>query len=512
MRRFQTAPGNDRYLWDPRVHERFEEACYYYIIRALDPNDRLSVSRAVAQIVRAQDIGSGSVYSLFGFYDVLLRMWATETVRRRFLRALHSSDLIEVDDIRDFRAEHIVYSFAERTAPPVEEIRVLDPQILLVEQAELNDSWDNNPEAERAFAELMELGCIHLVPPVEQGLKFYLVLERTKPRVLPLEHEQAQISAQLQTAGFQCTSIYSGKGTFADHLVKGVGKDFSDLYSQITPIRQAGRRLFLRSMTLPLANVVDGIETDQIDQLRVRSDPTIEDLLDDLGREFDETGRKQLRIAAGALTISQRNALSEIYEEFNPAFLNTPFRPKFLATISGSLLRDIDRLDATVSFFNAIERDLRRLLPKILRDERGDTDINWYNVLRSLIETEGLIDQPSDDDEAGVDDEGPGEPRAASFKGFESLTLRELLDVARLASKQWPEVGDVFTSWFYAGWEGDIRLLWSLRNDVNHGRFLDRSDFSEFDGSWGKDLQRLYLAGKIFNGLQGMRLRYSSVP
>ena len=493
-------------MWDGRVHERYGEACFYYIIRALDPTNTMTVSSTISQLLIEQDISSGSVYSLFGFYDVLLRVWFTETVRRRFLYALTTrSPQFVVDDIRDFRADQITYSFAERPSPSVDEIRNLDPQIRRVNAAELNDTWGEDPEDEKAFDDLVENGCVHRVPATA-GVKFYLVCDRTMPRVNPPEYEQQRILNSVLNSGLECISLYSGKGTLADYLIKGVVSDFSQLYDRITPVRREARDLHLRSMTLPIAHIVDDRETDNVDELRVPAKLEIDELVEELGHDYSLVIRAALRKAVDSLPEAQSRAISELHKDIAPEFRGTPFYSKYLATLRGSLRNDVDELDGAVSFFNAIERDLRYLIPRILAEQLGGADASWHKVLEDAwnksAEAADELTAVAANEDFGADED---QPLRSIYK---RLTMRGLLDFLRLASTKYPQLTDFFSRSFYDGWEEDIRPLWETRNRVNHGRFLDRTQFTDFDDSWGEDLRKLYRGGRLYNALQRLRQIY----
>lgn len=483
MRRFQSESlAAERWVWDPLVHARYDEHCYYFIIRALDPSPTRTLNSALRELLDREEIRSSSAYVVFGWYDALVRLWATEEVRRRFLRALNESG-ITVDGISEFRAEEIDYTFREAAEPPADaDIGGLRDLIKQVVTADAEDEW--TPEADAAFEVLRSARMIHRVPPVH-GVKFYLVLKRTD--IL----ERDDVGYLVETARaqqIQNISLYTGVGRFADALLKGVFENYDGLYAAINAVHQAARRIAMRPMTLLIANGDFVREVDTIDQARVRTRGDLERLVEELHQLADGVPTR-----IGQLTSSERAALARLFDEWEPLFTPTFFRPTFLRILAASILGEVDDLRAALVFLTTIEQDLRHLLVSVLSEQLGR---NWYHDVSELI---GIGPSATAEiDLTSVDDTPTG-------KGIMGWTLRQLFDAARLCSAQFPVVSTALSAHLFDNWEQDCRSITELRNAFSHGILFETESYSTFDGRWGAELQRLFHAALFHVRLRGAR-------
>src|SRR5947209_11213091 len=75
---------SDRYVWDPQAHHEYREHCRYLLLR-FDGPDPADVPRIAKACDRAL-ISSYCVYLIYGYYDVLVRVWCTAQKYERLMR------------------------------------------------------------------------------------------------------------------------------------------------------------------------------------------------------------------------------------------------------------------------------------------------------------------------------------------------------------------------------------------------------------------------------------------
>lgn len=103
------AMGQARANWHPQVHRLYDEDLFYFLLR-------FSQTRNVQQIL--QDIMAESgirfycAYAVTGYYDAVVRFWATPQYKRRLLKAITRARG-EVATFQEFQASEIYYDWSE---------------------------------------------------------------------------------------------------------------------------------------------------------------------------------------------------------------------------------------------------------------------------------------------------------------------------------------------------------------------------------------------------------------
>ncbi|MCA9112524.1 MAG: hypothetical protein KDA52_21405, partial [Planctomycetaceae bacterium] len=358
MRRFETSDG-PRYVWAPEVHDALGEECHYYLLRAPDPETHVALTDELNKLLRREDITSHSIYAVFGYYDALIRLWATETVRRRFIRALVASSL-KPEALEDLRASSIYYEFAQnKRTITAQEVRENEGPVRRVVEADVADSWDDDPAAVKAFDDLVSIGFIHEVPRTE-GIKVYIAFART--RHLLGEHRDSEatgIISAMRTAGFSNVSLYSGSGTLGAHLVKGVSSSsFSSIWQMATAVHEFAATDGLRSMTMPIANMATVVESDTIDNVRIPARFEFDAIREELVRAARLSDEENEHLWAGlnALTKTEKDGLEHVYREAADKLRDTSYFDRVLEAIAGSLLNDADMIESSVAFVTKVEQ------------------------------------------------------------------------------------------------------------------------------------------------------------
>jgi len=105
-----------RLVWNPAVHELYGEKCYYYLLRMKNPQQKLvDVFEAVLKEV---GINSYCIYVLYGYYDVLLRIWARPERRATLSHRLEKdARFLAIEAVEEFIAEVVEYMWAGKITP-----------------------------------------------------------------------------------------------------------------------------------------------------------------------------------------------------------------------------------------------------------------------------------------------------------------------------------------------------------------------------------------------------------
>ncbi len=494
MRRLQTSEG-PRYVWHPKVHEALGERLHYFLLRAPDANAHVSMISQLNSLFRAESITSHSIYALYGYHDVLVRVWATESSRRRFLRALRSSSC-NPQELLSFQAEGIHYAFGPDPTVPVS-IRGLHGPIRRIEETDALDQWDRDVEARDYFDRFLESPRIIFgVPASEPGIKVYLVLSRSGDGLGGLDGLNSdEIVRVMKAGGFGSISVYDGYGSLGVCMIKGVfSGSFIDMWTAIDPVHATFASHGLRSMTLPIANLATAIESDTVDAVRGSFRPEAEDLVEELvtSAGLSDRERELVQLGLDELQRADLDALVDLFYRITADFSSTSLYTRLLQLIRGSLLNNEEVLEEAVSFIPGIERDLRIALPRLLSRHWGD---RWMAKFM-----EPLLPLGSDNFvEMGHGGEATRQPTVRD------LSLSGLLQGARAAAESDSYVAGILAMTLGARWQPDVRGVVDLRNDFAHGRLINRDDYRTFSGDWGQVLNRLLGAAAFARGTADLR-------
>lgn len=460
-RRFERTTGTSaRYVWAPCVHESFGETCFFYLIRASDPG--ISTADTVSDVLQREQIIGYSLFSVYGFHDLLIRFWSDDFGKRRVLRSLRRE--LSVEDISEFRASTISYLFDDRL-PANDQID--ERQLQLVRQvarAAVSDRWE--VEDESAFDELLAEGLLLRVPPPEtlDAVKLYILLEPIRS-LLYEAHELEEIVRATRATQMGSPSVYSGVGRFR-FLIKALSSSFASVNAQCAPIYEKAQSMGYRPTTLLVAADSGQVESDLLAAVRHTSD--IEDFVSQMAHV-----RTDIRMQVSSLTSEQLNALEQLVRMERARLGGTRFHSRFVRLVASSLAGDEEGVSDSLAFLSQIERDLRKMLVPMFMDHWGS---QWYQSAVELV------------------------PSAEG--SFSKWTLRQMLDLCRSAAAKWPGIRDVLHTVFGVDWETSARTIVDLRNGYAHGTVYDRGALDSFDGGWGKVLKEVLDAAEFHTRLE----------
>ena len=455
-----------RYIWDPKVHQLYNEQCFYFLLRLRNPDNVLIEN--LRDLIIKEGILSFCYYSLYGYYDVLIRMWAAAHKRARFINTLERlKDNIE--SISEFQAREINYSWSG--AKPPEVLLSLKTDIERVSPASNGSEVLDSATLER----LVKEGVVHFLKETNQNcIKFYIALTKLPGTYsTPFEYQHLTdsiLKAQLPVSNI---SIYSGLG-FASYLVKAVALEYKDIINSTTKMLDFLRPLALRPMTLLIANS-DSWESDLIDVEWDRLPKNLAQLDLLLGSAAAD--------AAARLSSEQQHDLSAVFEKFRD-LLNTPlasvFKDLILAWLGNNQIAFIEKL----SFVMRLEGLLRRYFIEECSSILGR---DWLDVIKRLA-TECKITPP---------DKSP-----ASYTMHDLVTvLNKLVETANLPADRVQEVLGV-------DWFAQLKSLPELRNEFAHGKLYDDAKIFE---RWPRIVNVALTAGQVYNRLVNRYAKPSTI-
>lgn len=460
---FQSASLDQaRCVWHPAAHRYYQEYCSYFLLRLRGPAPTAMADTLTRLLVQAQ-ISSYCVYIVYGYYDGLIRVWATPQKRARLIR-LFEQNRGTVENVLEFQARDIRYLWATNV-PNLDE-RAIQTNLATID-AVCKAILRGDAPSEDELGTLKRTGLIHHLTPVQGGIKFYLALSRLPGSVM-VGFEADEIARSLEGLSdtVQNISLYSGLG-FADYLIKGVVADFQDVAKSTYEIDSATSRFELRPMTLLIANQ-DAVESDHIDI------------------EWEDFSTSLIRLEsilgpASAEHISQldhpaRNAVGAVFEAFAD-LLGTPSEPIFLGLLESRLRGDVILLGEKLSFILRLEGLLRRYLVRVWSEEFG---ASWVRSIQRVAS------------ECNVD------PKKQPAKDY---TLHDLITVSgKLAAEDSP-VGERLERTLGGDWTRHVFDVRGLRNHVAHGSIYEPEFGQTFFARWEDVASSVCRVARVYNRL-----------
>jgi hypothetical protein len=419
------------------------------------------VVRTVGHLLARALISSFCIYEVFGYYDVLVRMWATSRRRNRFVQVLESNKHL-IEDAREFQASSgILYLWAERQGLPDAEVTKHASEIIALRKS-IEDKEDLKMES---IDHLMSLGLIHKLPEREAPyIKVYIALSRTS-RTVGERREAEVVREAIEGAKdlLEDVSIYSGIG-FANYLIKAVVSEFSKIDGITTkllaPLLQ---RFQLRPMTLIIANN-DAPQSDAIDS-EGESSLSLYHLELMLGT--DSAG------LINKLSTQEKESLASIFNEFK-TLLGTPFGTVFEGLLMARLKEDPYLLNEKLVIILRIESLLRRFLLDLYKNKLGD---EWFIKVKKAAELSGI-----------ASDKNP----AKNYTLHDFLVVTDKLVANGIMSRS--DVEDVLGE----GWKTKVDQVKNIRNEIAHGEGFHTEYVKE---EWEKIARSVCNVGSVYNAL-----------
>lgn len=460
---FQSRDVADRRLvWDPAVHELYDEHCSYFLLRMREPDPNI-VETMTHLLVQAQ-ISSFCVYVVYGYYDVLVRVWSTGQKRGRFIDLL-DRNATAIESVDEFLAGSILFLWSQTVEfDDPRELQAFRPDIEIVSRAILRKI---EPPVD-AIDTLMKARLIHTIPERHDGIvKFYIALSRVPGGVqTKAEFEQLRQAVDRVRPTMKDLCLYRGRG-FANYLIKGVASAYRDIMACTYAITQATQVLDLRPMTLLIANN-DAPEFDHVDVAWVEFETSLLRLEKILG------GNSAQLIAELALPV--RNSVGRIFVQFDN-LLRTPFEPIFLAVLHARLSQDVALLAEKLSFLLRLEGMVRKFLVEVWASELGR---DWY---RTVKEAAG---------QCGV---------SVTKDPVKEYTLHDIVTVTLQMTSHNAIPQERIDTILGQSWGVRLSQVKDLRNQVAHGDIYDDDVAKHLFVNWEAMAESVCNVGYLYNAL-----------
>jgi hypothetical protein len=469
--------------WHPVVHVReFHEQLYFYLIR-LDGALHKPVAEQIRETLALASVEYACEYSIFGHWDALIRVWLSQASRRTLDRVLDTK-AANVAEARYFRADevrHLWVGHEDNLLSEAETNRIV--QSIGIHDDRIR-ALAGNPGPVQRDDPLLTSGLIIERPSTSSdSVKFYISLEG--PHAMSRNLETKAILAALNQSGLaQDASLYSGSGTFAQYLVRGVSPVYKEVLEKTAQFDILLADTHLRPMTLLVANT-NARESDNAND--------VEALNDD-----DELSAMQLKLPDAAhgclksLPKDDRRALHRlIHDAFQLSALasgeDEDLLTKLRQLLSASVVNDAEAVLASVSFL--IESEwlagayLKRTWAHIL-----DTD--WMVILdKKFAKAAG---ESSTEKERGY-----YEVLSSAVRRPKEWTLGTIVNLAIASARLDLKIAGRISKDLGEDWKREIHTLHEMRNFIAHGHTREVVRFDDFDGEWGEKLRDLTRAARL---------------
>jgi len=363
-------------VWDQAVHEHYEENCHYFLVRVKHP-DRALMENLVDPLKDAQ-VTPSAVYLLFGFYDALIRMWATRDKRERFVRLL-TKDPGLIQEIREFLVTDIEYRWVKEEKEEFircsnAAVKENEELIKVVYEDDVNGILTlDDPR----LIELKEAHIIHVIEDLPKPyFKFYITLSPILGGKQPGRGEIERLIHDFidKNQYLKKVSIYHGIG-FADHMIKAVVTKYDDILTCIRQlIGEHDLGKIMRPTTYLIAERPKESEHIDIEWFKLSKDYT--NLMTLVGL-LEPRSAHYVR----KLETEERNLVEKLVREFH-SLINTSFRPIFINIFAAYLKKDTILLGETLVFLFELEVWLRIFLVDLCQRHFGD---NWADELKRIM-------------------------------------------------------------------------------------------------------------------------------
>lgn len=252
------------FLWHYNVHKKFGENLLYLMFSFVPVYRREEIISSLEKFIMERSISSYCIYEIFGYYDIMLRIWIPSFQHpSTFIKELERK-LEAVDCIRGlpFYVEDNHYHWmwwnyresAELFSPDDEDIDKLSEDIV--------KAVDSNTIHPSEFAELENHHILKRYEPKE-GIKFFVMIPPPPLAVSPTfsyreNVERELVSLVIKHKDIIEPSIYFGTG-FAWFIIKGKipSTSYSELNNLIQEINKIGIIGFqIRTYTYLVCEVV----------------------------------------------------------------------------------------------------------------------------------------------------------------------------------------------------------------------------------------------------------------
>lgn len=477
----ETTANGCQYNWHPQVHTHVNEALWFHLIRFKDPTSA-PVPRQLDDLLREYDVRHACKYTLYGYWDALIRVWMTDPMKRRFLREMkHRSAELGIDEVRPFAVSGLHYMWHDPSAdlldsgPSLETLNAFEGVVNTTKGI----AADVPPES---LEVLKENGILLVRPPFPGGaIKLYLALDYTARSSLSEEQEVDLIRRAVERAGLaERCSLYVGAGPgFARYLLRCAVDDFKSVlgmtqrfYEELQELHTSG--LAMRPMTLVIIDSTE--ESDDLncfDSLSSVDEQTVNRL--QLGIE----GRRRL----AAMSHLERAHVHDLVVRVDALSVDDKrLSPKLRGLLRACIEENIDGVISAMAFVGDFEWLFRQYMIRLWGTRLGGNGGDWRKMLRDLLE--------ATDSESNVEVIEQKTPGKWSFG--------EVHRFAQDSGRADPQIQASLVGEVGEDWHGRLHALVDLRNFHAHNRVREEKRLSDLEGHWGERVEEIINSAELY--------------
>ncbi|HET9592817.1 MAG TPA: hypothetical protein VFP17_07865 [Solirubrobacterales bacterium] len=469
--------GKTNYNWHPQVHAHLGENLWFFLIRFKDPTSA-AVEDQMQRLLTETGVKHACEYTLYGYWDGLIRVWMTDTLKRRFVRVLKSkADALGVEELRSFEVGALYYLWHDPA------LDLLDSGPALAD----TNSFKDQIQAAEGDADKLEdphalLGNSLLIERPDWpsgGVKIYMSLDYTAPSPYAQEYEVPRILRAIEAAELEKrASLYVGAG-FSRYLLRCAVNDFNSIlgltenfYQQLSELHRTG--LALRPNTFVIIEA--SMESDNFNyfgSLSAADELTAERLdLDLLGRQRLAEMSQDERTHIHDLVV-RADTLAREDEQLNG---------KLTALIRACIEEDLDEVRNALLFVIDFEWEFREYMIPIWA---GHYSGDWRKQLVGRAESA----EPGKNWESQLEIS----PSEWTFGALHKLAAVSGRDAPVIQEKLEEDLGEK--------WHGEIQALVTLRNYAAHSKAKTEKRLSDLSGSWGRRVEEFINSAEMYRRL-----------
>jgi hypothetical protein len=449
--------------WHPAVHTNsYREQLYFFLVRFREPH-YTPVASQLRRILMAAGVAHACEYTIFGYWDGLIRAWLTPGSHNR-LRGLIDAPESNIDECRTLTATSLYYLWHS------EEDLLKGSRDLLGSLArferQISEVVASEASADAVVVnELKGAELVFFRPAAPAGsVKFYLVLERAGEPMTRRKQISLVLKALNAAKMTARASLYVGEGDLAVYMVRCVADSYQDVLAWTAALDAHLADTKLRAMTLLVANA-DALESDHVNDPAVISQAA-ETTLQLLGLEGNE---HQERALLGALEAEDQMAFGQIVQRaYERALPGTDLQERLTAILCASIRDDRAAFKASLAFLVDIEYYLGTYLVRAWSDVFGR---NWLRIVCDQLQT--------------------GDKNACRAAAEMEKPLAEwTLGPYAYGAQETARINEMFASRLNRqmgpDWRKRLKSLHTLRNDFSHGRLARLEWLRDYSGKGGK--------------------------
>jgi hypothetical protein len=498
-----------RYVWDPAVHDRYNENCHFVLLKLGQPASR---AKDLEQTINDLQLEGVAVYLILGDWDLLLRLWARPANVSGLLAKIGQALPISRHEV--FVASEISYVdwSDQRFNVGMKHVAAHQEAVDVV-----CGPSSSGLQVATALKELEEAHLVHVLNPLKQFsnsdlplIKVFVALQRSSSSSYAYGADMmSEIAAAVSARPYlRFVSLYYGQSRTLDCIIKGVipAREYPGLGDWLNNLdaQLQSRHLELLPMTLMVAG-------DQHNEADVLSVDRAE--LGNTGRMIQALASPEFGASLERLGADHLRAIEGVFEKHFRELLETPLEADFMGVIESGFDPDFRRLARHCSFVTEMEADFREtttrnLLPGALGRK------TWRRRTQEALREELVRLQEAQTPTASESESQLESPSRRlkvtsnwldAFSGSpDSLGFGECLGVLQLLTSRGLVDSTAASELFGPSWRGRYQEAVGLRNDLAHARLARlRVDRSSQPGyvRWAEQADRVCKVAAVYKHL-----------